>query len=119
MPTNHDGLSGVSGRTVASSLDSFEQLIRASTMEVMASDPELAPQRWWKRLLPILVAFNAFALGAQYINLARFRSAIERAHEAEARAEVNLARSRELLKRALTCQSYWPEQDDAGQVSSL
>lgn len=113
---NQNGLPGVSGRIVATSretspLDTLERLIE--------SDPDAAPPRWWQRVLPILVALNAFALGAQYVQIVRLSHQVDAAREAKQQIDANLARSRALLDSASACHSYWPEQDDAGQVSRL
>lgn len=114
---NQHGLPGVSGRIVATSretspLDALERLITEP-------DAEAAPPRWWQRVLPILVALNAFALGAQYVQVVRLSHQVDAAREAQQKIDANLARSRALLESASACHSYWPEQDDAGQVSRL
>ncbi len=76
--------------------------------------------RWWHRVLPILVALNAFVLGVQYAAAVRTRHVLDAAQAVQTQVEANLVRSRELLNGASSaCHSYWPERDDAGQVSRL
>lgn len=92
------------------------------TVADLAKEP--APPRWWHRVLPILVALNGIALGVQISAVQRTHAALAQARAAAAEVDVNLALSRTLLRHAVdaapTCQSFVrPEQDHAGQVSSL